>query len=188
MVNVGVLGATGMVGQRLVTLLANHPWFKLVAVAASGRSAGKTYEEAVSKRWAMTTPLPDAAKALTVLDAADPDESVRVGTEIYIPPLDCSRASLEYGMTLTVEELLEGLLLPSGADAAYALGVYCGRKLEENDQLSYEDAIKAFVAAMNKKAAEIGVRFGLWGSPDGFGKNMKSLDCSEDARYPITSL
>ena len=64
--------------------------------------------------------------ALTVLDIADPDDSVRVGTEIYIPPLDCSRASLEYGMTLTVRELLEGLLLPSGADAAYALGVYCG--------------------------------------------------------------
>ncbi len=62
--------------------------------------------------------------ALTVLDIADPDEPVRVGTEVYIPPLDCSRASLEYGMTLTVRELLEGLLLPSGADAAYALGVY----------------------------------------------------------------
>ena len=94
--------------------------------------------------------------ALTVLDAADPDDSVRVGTEIYIPPLDCSRASLEYGMTLTVRELLEGLLLPSGADAAYALGVYCGRKLEGNDSLSYEDAIDTFVAAMNRKAAEIG--------------------------------
>ena len=94
--------------------------------------------------------------ALTVLDIADPDDSVRVGTEIYIPPLDCSRASLEYGMTLTVRELLEGLLLPSGADAAYALGVYCGRKMEGNDSLSYEDAIDAFVAAMNRKTAEIG--------------------------------
>ncbi len=94
--------------------------------------------------------------ALTVLDIADPDESVRIGTEIYIPPLDCSRASLEYGMTLTVKELLEGLLLPSGADAAYALGVFCGRKLEGNDRLSYENAISAFVAAMNRKASEIG--------------------------------
>ena len=94
--------------------------------------------------------------ALTVLDIADPDESVQVGTEIYIPPLDCSRASLEYGMTLTVKELLEGLLLPSGADAAYALGVYCGRKLEGNDSLPFKDAINAFVAAMNRKAAEIG--------------------------------
>ncbi len=94
--------------------------------------------------------------ALTVLDIADPDETVQVGMEIYIPPLDCSRASLEYGMTLTVRDLLEGLLLPSGADAAYALGVYCGRKLEGNDSLSFEDAVHAFVAAMNRKAAEIG--------------------------------
>ena len=59
-------------------------------------------------------------------------------------------------MTLTVKELLEGLLLPSGADAAYALGVYCGRKLEGNDSLPFKDAINAFVAAMNRKAAEIG--------------------------------
>ena len=53
---VGVVGATGMVGQRFVTLLENHPWFKLTTLAASGRSAGKTYEEAVGSRWAMTTP------------------------------------------------------------------------------------------------------------------------------------
>ena len=94
--------------------------------------------------------------ALTVLDIADAEEKVTVGTEIYIPPLDCSRASLEYGMTLTIRELLEGLLLPSGADAAYALGVYCGRKLEGNSELSYEEAIASFVAAMNRKAEEIG--------------------------------
>ena len=58
-----------MVGQRFVTLLEHHPWFHLVAVAASARSAGKTYEEAVSPRWAMTAPLPEAAKGLVVLDA-----------------------------------------------------------------------------------------------------------------------
>ena len=66
---VGVIGATGMVGQRFVTLLDAHPWFQLAAVAASGRSAGKTYEEAVSNRWAMSEPIPDAAKNLTILDA-----------------------------------------------------------------------------------------------------------------------
>ena len=53
---VGIVGATGMVGQRFVTLLENHPWFKLTVLAASGRSAGKTYEEAVGPRWAMTYP------------------------------------------------------------------------------------------------------------------------------------
>ena len=66
---VGIVGATGMVGQRFVTLLENHPWFKLTVLAASGRSAGKTYEEAVSGRWAMTKPIPEEAKPLVVMDA-----------------------------------------------------------------------------------------------------------------------
>ena len=61
---VGIVGATGMVGQRFVTLLENHPWFKLTTLAASGRSAGKTYEEAVGSRWAMTTPMPESVKKM----------------------------------------------------------------------------------------------------------------------------
>jgi len=65
----GVIGCTGMVGQRFVTLLENHPWFQLTAVAASARSAGKTYEEAAGPRWAMTSPMPEEAKGLVVLDA-----------------------------------------------------------------------------------------------------------------------
>ena len=68
---VGVIGATGMVGQRFVTLLENHPWFELAAVAASARSAGKTYEEAVGSRWLLKTPCPESAKKMIVLDAAD---------------------------------------------------------------------------------------------------------------------
>lgn len=55
---VGILGATGMVGQRFITLLANHPWYEITALAASPRSAGKTYEEAVGGRWKMQTPMP----------------------------------------------------------------------------------------------------------------------------------
>ncbi len=66
---VGIIGCTGMVGQRFVTLLENHPWFQLTAVAASARSAGKTYEEAVSSRWAMDTGIPEEAKKLVILDA-----------------------------------------------------------------------------------------------------------------------
>ena len=57
---VGILGATGMVGQRFISLLENHPWFEVVTVAASPRSAGKTYEEAVGGRWKMDTPMPDS--------------------------------------------------------------------------------------------------------------------------------
>ena len=71
---VGVVGATGMVGQRFVTLLENHPWFKLTTLAASGRSAGKTYEEAVGSRWAMPTPMPESVKKMVVLDASKVEE------------------------------------------------------------------------------------------------------------------
>ena len=66
---VGIIGGTGMVGQRFVTLLENHPWFQLTAIAASARSAGKSYWEAVGDRWALDIPCPEAAKSLTVLDA-----------------------------------------------------------------------------------------------------------------------
>lgn len=70
-----VVGATGMVGQRFVTLLQNHPWFSLELVAASARSAQKTYEEAVGSRWAMPVPMPERVKGMTVLDAcADIDK------------------------------------------------------------------------------------------------------------------
>ena len=65
---VGILGATGMVGQRFISLLENHPWFEVVTVAASARSAGKTYEEAVGGRWKMTTPMPETVKKLVVMN------------------------------------------------------------------------------------------------------------------------
>ena len=65
---VGVLGATGMVGQRFLALLENHPWYEVAAVAASPRSAGKTYEEAVGGRWKMDTPMPEAVKNQKVLN------------------------------------------------------------------------------------------------------------------------
>ncbi len=67
---VGIIGCTGMVGQRFATLLANHPWFEVSVLAASPRSAGKTYEEAVGNRWAMTEPMPENLKGMTVHDAS----------------------------------------------------------------------------------------------------------------------
>ena len=66
---VGIIGATGMVGQRFASLLENHPWFTVTALAASSRSAGKTYQEAVGSRWAMATPIPAAMKDMIILDA-----------------------------------------------------------------------------------------------------------------------
>ena len=72
---VGVLGATGMVGQRFITLLENHPWFEVTVVAASSRSAGKLYEEVVGNRWKLDVPTPEYVKKMTVMDMdADMDE------------------------------------------------------------------------------------------------------------------
>ncbi|MDR0821093.1 MAG: aspartate-semialdehyde dehydrogenase [Oscillospiraceae bacterium] len=69
--NVGIIGATGMVGQRFAVLLQNHPWFNVSALAASPRSAGKTYEEATLGRWNLTEPLPEKLKNMKIIDAAD---------------------------------------------------------------------------------------------------------------------
>ena len=68
---VGILGGTGMVGQRFISLLENHPWFEVTTIAASPRSAGKTYEEAVGDRWKMQTPMPEAVKKIIVKDVTD---------------------------------------------------------------------------------------------------------------------
>ena len=76
---VGIIGATGMVGQRFATLLENHPWFHVAALAASPRSAGKTYEEAVGNRWAMQKPMPESMKQMILFDAtADVDKIARM--------------------------------------------------------------------------------------------------------------
>ena len=70
-IKVGVLGATGMVGQRYIKLLENHPWFEVTYVAASPRSAGKLYKDAVSSRWLIGADIPSAVANLTVQDAND---------------------------------------------------------------------------------------------------------------------
>ncbi|MBQ3774149.1 MAG: aspartate-semialdehyde dehydrogenase, partial [Pseudobutyrivibrio sp.] len=68
---VAVLGGTGMVGQRFISILNNHPWFEVTTVAASPRSAGQTYEEAVGGRWKMDEPIPDSVKNLVIKDVTD---------------------------------------------------------------------------------------------------------------------
>lgn len=74
--NVGIIGATGMVGQRFATLLENHPWFTVTALAASSRSAGKTYEEAVGDHWLMTTPMPKSMENMVVFNAEEDVQKV----------------------------------------------------------------------------------------------------------------
>ncbi len=71
---VGIIGATGMVGQRFITLLADHPWFEIALLAASSRSAGKTYEEAVGEKWAFSWPIPEEVRNMVVCDASHVDE------------------------------------------------------------------------------------------------------------------
>ena len=71
---VGILGATGMVGQRFITILADHPWFEVKCVAASASSAGKTYEESVGARWKMDVPMPEGVKKLIVKNVADVED------------------------------------------------------------------------------------------------------------------
>lgn len=74
--NVGVIGATGMVGQRFLTILENHPWFDVKVVAASARSAGKTYKEAVGSKWVMTADIPATVADLTVMNATEDIEKI----------------------------------------------------------------------------------------------------------------
>lgn len=90
---VGIIGSTGMVGQRFATLLENHPWFEVKVMAASSRSAGKTYEEAVGGRWAMSVPIPEAMKKLVVRDASD-IEGVAKDVDFVFCAVDMPKAEI----------------------------------------------------------------------------------------------
>ena len=91
---VGMLGATGMVGQRFISLLENHPWFEVVTLAASPRSAGKTYEEAVGGRWKMDTPMPEAVKKLVVMNVNDV-EHVASTVDFVFSAVDMSKDEIK---------------------------------------------------------------------------------------------
>ena len=91
---VGVLGATGMVGQRFISLLEDHPWFEVVTVAASPRSAGKTYEEAVGGRWKMATPMPEAVKKLVVMDVNEV-EQVAATVDFVFSAVDMTKEEIK---------------------------------------------------------------------------------------------
>ena len=91
---VGVLGATGMVGQRFLSLLENHPWYEVVVVAASPNSAGKTYEEAVGGRWKMTTPMPEKFKKLIVMNVNEV-EKVAAQVDFVFSAVDMSKDEIK---------------------------------------------------------------------------------------------
>ena len=87
---VGILGGTGMVGQRFISLLENHPWFEVVTIAASPRSAGKRYEDAVGERWKMDTPMPEAVKDIVVMNVNEV-EKVAVGVDFVFSAVDMTK-------------------------------------------------------------------------------------------------
>lgn len=91
---VGIIGGTGMVGQRFITLMAGHPWFRLTAIAASARSAGKTYEEAVANRWALDLPLPEEAKKMVVLDAEADAEIMAAQVDFVFCAVDMNKREI----------------------------------------------------------------------------------------------
>ena len=93
--NVGIVGATGMVGQRFATLLSGHPWFNVTVLAASSRSAGKTYEEAVGNRWAMTDAMPEEFKSMVVLDAQNDIEEITSKVDFVFCAVDMKKDEIK---------------------------------------------------------------------------------------------
>ena len=93
--NVGIIGATGMVGQRFATLLAEHPWFDVKVLAASPRSAGKKYEEAVGKKWAMTVPIPEKLKDIVVMDATADIEKIAASVDFAFCAVDMKKDEIK---------------------------------------------------------------------------------------------
>ena len=91
---VGILGGTGMVGQRFISLLENHPWYEVVTVAASPRSAGKTYEEAVGGRWKMDTPMPESVKNLIVANVNEV-EKVAASVDFVFSAVDMTKEEIK---------------------------------------------------------------------------------------------
>lgn len=91
---VGILGGTGMVGQRFISLLEHHPWFEVVAIAASPRSAGKTYEEAIAGRWKMSTPMPEAVKNIIVQNVNDV-EQVSQAVDFVLSAVDMTKEEIK---------------------------------------------------------------------------------------------
>lgn len=123
--------------------------------------------------------------AITVLDYCDDDDEVLVGREIKLIAEDASRAWLNPGNRLTVRQLLHALLLPSGNDAAYALAVFTGKRIRGDNNISIDEALKAFIAAMNEKAADIGAVNSNFIRPDGYdadGQYTTALDLACIAR------
>ena len=92
---VGIIGATGMVGQRFVTLLHDHPWFTITALAASPKSAGKRYEDALGGRWVMKTPLPESLKDFIIYDATADIDKIAEAVDFVFCAVDMKKDEIK---------------------------------------------------------------------------------------------
>ncbi|MEG1683755.1 MAG: aspartate-semialdehyde dehydrogenase, partial [Oscillospiraceae bacterium] len=104
---VGIIGGTGMVGQRFVTLMENHPWFQLKVIAASARSAGKTYGAVMENRWALELPIPESAKGIVILDAQADAEKIASLVDFVFCAVDMNKEEI-----LALEEMYAKLECP----------------------------------------------------------------------------
>lgn len=156
-------------------LTAQHAYFINV-------SSNTVYYEKESKQRIAPASTTKMLTALTALDYCDMDEVVSVGEEVKLISDNASRAWLYAGNELTVQQLFDGLLLPSGNDAAYALGVFAGRKIAGDANASIDEALAAFMAAMNKKAQSIGAKNSNFIRPDGYDAENQ-YTTAEDLGY-----
>lgn len=93
--NIGIIGATGMVGQRFITLLYNHPWYKIKLLAASQRSAGKKYKDAVGKKWSMKEDIPESVADMTVMDASADAEKIAAEVDFVFCAVDMPKDEIK---------------------------------------------------------------------------------------------
>ena len=111
--SVGIIGATGMVGQRFALLLAEHPWFDVKVMAASARSAGKTYKEAVGKRWLLADPMPAKFENMIVMDATADMKTIAGAVDFVFCAVDMPKAEIKAGNML--KATAEGKCEPAAA-------------------------------------------------------------------------
>ena len=117
---VGILGATGMVGQRFISLLENHPWFEVTTLAASPRSAGKTYEEAVGGRWKMDTPMPEAVKSMIVKNVNEVEE-VASHVDFVFSAVDMSKDEIQKDTKKTIAKTETPVVSNNSAHAGHQM-------------------------------------------------------------------
>ena len=133
--DVGIIGATGMVGQRFITLLENHPWFNLKVLAASPRSAGKTYKEALGGRWCMDTPLSDEVASMHVYDAVADKEAIAKSVKFVFCAVDMTKDEIK-----ALEESYAKLECPV---------------ISNNSAHRYTDDVPMIIPEINPEHAEI---------------------------------